>query len=119
MTDHERELLKWVAEELLGWTLCESPSRLKGTERWACILFEKPAQWYQIEETLESWHGLGLVVEEMEKGEWRLLKLGRDSDGDWWAIFMRGGFARYGRHDKPWFAVYEAARKAVGEVEEE
>ena len=110
--DHERELLKWVAEELLGWTFCESPSRVKGTERWACILFEKPAQWYQIEETLESWRGIGLVVEamgkriEIESDEYSrfiniLDKLWNNFRVHWWE--MRPA----------WTPLFVAARKAV------
>ena len=62
---------------------------------------------------LQSWHCIGVVVEEMERRGWRLLKLGKDPDGDWWTIFKKGDFARYGQGEKPWFAVCEAARKAV------
>ena len=101
MPKHERELLKWVAEELLGWVFpgeTDSVTRMKA-ERFA---FEK----------LQSWHGIGLVVEKMWQRKFFFDLWKR---GDWHAEFHEWE-ERKGKivaHDEPWFAVYEAARKAV------
>ena len=136
MTDHERELLKWVAEELLGWQKVLSPSKMAGTERWMVSLLDHPARWYEIEEMLESWHGIGLVVEAMEKRDLYLEIDSGAKPGDLAAVNYRAAFwnaemktmmditvwgpwddlndeGMYVMSDKPWFAVYGAARKAV------
>ena len=108
MTDPERELLKWVAEELLGWVFpgeTDSVTRMKA-ERFA---FEK----------LQSWGGIGLVVEEMEKRGWIGFILERTfpylSDERYYLSSFFGHekpFVRE-RGTKPWFAVFGAARKAM------
>ena len=111
MGDQDRELLKWVAEELLGL----KPGKYAAPDY--LLWHDKSGRGY-FESDLQSWHGIGVVVEEMERRGWRLLKLGKDPDGDWWTIFKKGDFARYGQGEKPWFAVCEAARKAVEGKEE-
>ena len=107
MDDQDRELLKWVAEELGGWVFpgeTDSVTRMKA-ERFA---FEK----------LQSWGGIGLVVEAMEKRGWVLRYLGLDYPNKWVARFGGKGDTGWLGSDKAWFAVYEAARKAVEGKEE-
>ena len=105
MTDHERELLKWVAEELLGW---RRMSDAKGG-RYS----DGDGRWWLDE--LGSWHGIGLVVEEMSRRGFEVAMDNFTRSGEWVAIFepkdMPGKPMSFAK--MPWFAVYEAARKAV------
>ena len=105
MDDHDHELLKWVAEELLGWQKVLSPSKMAGTERWMVSLLDHPARWYEIEEMLESWHGIGLVVEAIGKKDAEIQRefLRYLPDHCAWIITW----------ERPWIPVYEAVRKAV------
>ena len=112
----ERELLKWVAEELLGWEPAHfgmSDGEIK--LRWWVSEGKKIGPGY-----LESWHGIGLVVGEMER---RGFKISFDNfDGPWDVeiqfppkLVEERNFGGYCcTNEKTWFAVYEAARKAVG-----
>ena len=117
MTDHEAKLLKWVAEELL---------RLKPGKYAApdyLLWHDKSGKGY-FESDLQSWHGIGLVVEEMERREWyfgafdrSILKNNKgDRHLEWSANFYREGEFE-GQNWTPgsqaWFAVYGAARRAV------
>ena len=108
MSDLVRELLKWMAEELLGWTIYPSERKFRKGKL----------------EQLQSWHGIGLVVEEMEKRGWYFGSFDRsilkNNKGDrrleWSANFYREGDfegQNWMPSHQPWFAVYEAARKAV------
>ena len=104
----ELEILKWVAEELLGFTKSSGMRTYnEGTLR-----------------QLRSWHGIGLVVEEMERRGWYFQDFNRDILKDnkggrfpaWSANFKREDQFE-GQNFIPakeaWFAVYGAARKAV------
>ncbi len=116
MIDHDRELLKWVAEELLGWT----PAPKGNYQHTEGRLIGAPSLWTK----LQSWHGIGLVVEEMERREWYFQDFSRDILKDnkggrfpaWSANFKREGQfegENFAPAKEAWFAVYEAARKAV------
>ena len=122
MTDNDRDLLKWIAEELLGW---------KHDPGW----HNSDLYWWRQEDELrpgrrepltyfQSWHGIGLVVEEMERRGWYFGAFDRsilkNNKGDrrleWSANFYREGEfegQNWTPGNQPWFAVYEAARKAV------
>ena len=109
MTDHETKLLKWVAEELLGWIRTANAPEFDG---W--IYRDSPNERH-FGKDLESWHGIGLVVEAMNRRGFEVAMDNFTRSGEWVAIFepkdMPGkpmSFAKV-----PWFAVYEAARKAV------
>jgi len=96
------DLTRLVAEELLGIT---DYTRLKdGDIGWTDDL---------VRSHLQSWHGIGLVVEAVEKRDY-WLELLQGSDPPWYASFYTGGMTKGdAQSDKPWLAVFEAARKAV------
>ena len=100
MTDHETKLLKWVAEVLLG--LKPGKYAAPGYLLW----HDKSGQGY-FESDLQSWEGIGLVVEEMGKREdtQQIIKfntyLQECPSSVWWML------------PAPWNFVYEAARRAV------
>ena len=107
LTEHNREVLRWVAEELLGL----KPGKYAAPDY--LLWHDKSGQGY-FESDLQSWHGIGLVVEEMERrGYW--LELLAGSDPEWYASFFKRITQGEGQSKYPWFAVYEAARKAVEE----
>jgi len=134
MPDHERELLKWVAEELLGWE-ASGIGWVKVTE----LLHGTVDRTYLEPVYLRSWHGIGLVVEEMAK---RDLYMDVDSGAkpgsivavNWRVAFWNAEMKSmmdiavwgpwddlnseemYVMDERPWLAVYEAARKAVSDV---
>ena len=101
MTDHERELLKWVAEELLGL-----PQTILGQSvYYECECFRGLVELNHF----ESWHGIGLVVDEIKTKPtqvWFDFSAEVNPKPQWY--WQR----------KPWFTVYEAARKAVEGKEE-
>ena len=111
MTDHDRELLKWVAEELGGWQ--KTPKHdVWAADNWDLMLgFPHP-------DKLQSWHGIGLVVEAMAKRDY-WLELLAGSDPEWYASFFKRGTEGEGQSKYPWFAVYEATRKVVEGKEEQ
>ena len=120
MDDHDHELLKWIAEELLGWkyhSFYRTSHYPTGIATDHVELWERPGMVADtIEERslscLESWHGIGLVVGKMWQRKFFFDLWKR---GDWHAEFHEWE-ERKGKivaHDEPWFAVYEAARKAV------
>ena len=100
MTDHDRELLEWVAEELLGWEPAHfgmSDGEIK--LRWWVSEGKKIGPGY-----LESWHGIGLVVDAFKSGKghvWKFNHYLEEGYDHWWLI------------REPWTHVFEAARKAV------
>ena len=110
MTDQDRELLKWVAEELLGW----KPGKYAAPNY--LLWHDKLGQGY-FESDLQSWHGIGLVVEEMEKRGFQLYLENRLTG--WSSAFLKDDWvaAKHGK-DQPWFAVFETARKAMEGKEE-
>ena len=102
-------LLKWVAEELLGFEktgdlnnlIYRHPTRHGAYGVWKIKLAD-----------LQSWHGIGLVVEEMER---RGFNCDLSSLDQSWMVTFNGktdGRAFY-YEGKPWLAVFAAARKAV------
>lgn len=105
-------LCRWVAEELLGW---KEHSLTPGifpedtyTEGW-----QRPDGYFLLDQKkelliLQSWHGIGLVIEAMSKRseeEWtrfnNILKDVGWDDPFWW------------EHGEPWEIVYPAAQQAV------
>ena len=128
----ERELLKWVAEELLGWRFVTGYWYPPKTEDHGFSPFA-------LEAHLESWHGIGLVVEAMAKRDLYMdLDSGAKPGGivavNWRVAFWNAEMKSmmdisvwgpwddpndeemYIMDEKPWIAVYEAARKAVRET---
>ena len=112
MGDQDRELLKWVAEELLGW---RRMSDAKGG-RYS----DGDGRWWLDE--LGSWHGIGLVVEEMQRRgcKWHFESYLQTKKHNYPCEKVRrfqfefiGPPSGKATSEKPWFAVYEAARKAV------
>ena len=114
MTDHERELLKWMADQLLGW-------RFVGGYWYPPTTEDHGFSPLAFQAHFESWYGIGLAVEAMDKrGMWCQIKSPFELGSDWWAGFTPHGTTGWngkpdfrGNNQKPWFAVYEAARKAV------
>ena len=95
MTDHECELLKWVAEELLGWEVVQQSFH--------------GGKWYNRKtgtplETLQSWDGIGLVIQCFKDGK-----------GDMWKFnqYLEEGYDQWWFIKDPWLHVFHAARKAV------
>jgi len=99
-------VLRWVAEELLGWT----PS----SDRLAWL---SPDRIYGVDE-LQSWHGIGLVVAAMERRGHRI-HLEMRADRTYMVYFLGGARMnsyndrRESKDKEPWLAVFAAARKAV------
>ncbi len=91
MTD---TLARWVTEELLGFE--GLPSEL---------------------DYVQSWYGIGLVVEAMEKRGFIHIHLQKLGSGTWSVGFAganeASAFGGRGYDKQPWLAVFAAARKAV------
>ncbi len=106
MTDHDHELLKWVAEELLGWKPKEGEIYLRQSTIFPANRKAREAVSLKL---LQSWHGIGLVVEAMDHREdvQEIIRFNRYLeeclDTVWWMLPM------------PYkcYFVFEAARKAV------
>jgi len=100
-------VLKWIAEELLGW---------ESTGIGSSLPWWDPANHrFRGEHDLQSWHGVELVVEEMERRgkldeklltrfRWRLEETDLEST-PWWHLPI----------PEKWHHVFAAARKAVEE----
>jgi len=115
MTPTDHDLLRWVAE-FLGWKYLPperlTPAREEMTRE--CWKMGDRLYSYDLAFHLQSWHGIGLVVEAMEKRDY-WLELLSGSDPPWYASFFGGGKIQgIGQSDQPWLAVFHAARKAVG-----
>jgi hypothetical protein len=95
------DLIKWVAEELLGWDVA-----FEGAE-WVRIAPHPLGVYDSLKRSLESWHGIGLVIAEMEKRSERAKEIfddmltGERWDEHWWWSPI------------PWDKVFTAARRAV------
>ncbi len=102
-TPADRELLKWVAEELLGWDHRLSPSKIPGTDRWWSpdgISWQR----HEMERHLQSWHGIGLVVEAFKAGNGNINRFNH---------YLEEGYDHWWLIREPWIHVFEAALKAV------
>lgn len=71
--DADTQLLKWVAEELLGWEY--TPVSTHFGDAYFFKKYKAECSEKQMYETLKSWHGIGLVVEEMERRGWTLVSI--------------------------------------------
>ena len=106
------DTLKWIAEELLGF---EKTGDLNN------LIYRHPTRhgaygvWKIKLDDLQSWHGIGLVVEAMERRGWKLtLQKSSSEMVGWVASFWTGpDIAAAEAGDEPWIAVFAAARKAV------
>ena len=107
-------LLKWITEELLGYNQYLGPRPFHG------VGWIKGSDVFTLD-TLLSWHGIGLVVAEMERRGWHI-ELSREdsaSGNKWRAAFVHpeGEIGYRALHAarglEPWVAVFAAARKAV------
>ena len=143
MTDHG-ELLKWVAEELFGMTYIPAEETGQWTERgWEMFGqhgWQDKEGFIWLESNFTTWHGIGLVVEVMAKRDLYMdLDSGAKPGGivavNWRVAFWNAEMksmmdisvwgpwddlndeGMYVMDEKPWFAVYGAARKAVEEDE--
>jgi len=105
MTD---DLLRWVAEELLGWDFLKE--RIPDAVYYDFAL-DRPKPY---ETFLCSWFGIGLVVEAMKKQptEVRDEFYNRlEAGGDWW---FRQDVSEFIFYHARGAVLREAARKAVG-----
>jgi len=100
-------LLKWVAEELLGFSCVPEVKYMTPQE------YHHPYFGYVTLSWFESWNGIGLVVAEMERRgqadekllirfRWRLEETDLEST-PWWHLPI----------PEKWHHVFAAARKAV------
>src|SRR3990172_1631540 len=106
-------LLKWVAEELLGF---EKTGDLNN------LIYRHPTRhgaygvWKIKLDDLQSWHGIGLVVEEMERLGYPLFVIRKLQttllyEASFGAIYSDEKQSNF--HNEPWLAVFAAARRAV------
>ena len=101
----DQALLDWIGKDLLDMKSITYPDM-----PWNVFV----VQWH-IYDTLQSWRGIGLVVEAMEKRGWRFY-FGQSTLIDkprYLCDFAGNGKTVQARHDHPWLAVFLAARKAV------
>jgi hypothetical protein len=76
--------LRWVAVELLGWDVA-----FEGAE-WVRIAPHPHGAYDSLKRSLESWHGIGLVIEAMKKQPIKIRYefgdiLWRELHAPWWA----------------------------------
>jgi len=118
-------LLKWIAEELLGWRHHPAGPVFPSLEEWTHPDIFETLTFDQLTDYLQSWHGIGLVVEEMERRGWlvRIVRLYSSEFARtvWGVSFVMNSCpeARLETMYHPTFdfilseAVFAAARKAV------
>lgn len=106
MPDDRTDLLRWVAEELLGWTYLDDRDELARRGLIGAAWRDREMRLMDLDE-LESWHGIGLVFGAMKQQPSERLAEFEDELCElpvaWWA------------QDEPCIPVFAAARRACGE----